>query len=271
MIPYPLTRRRPFLPATRSLAAALRASFLISLMCAPAIAGAQSLVWVHQFPGTSRGLAVDQDGNVVTASNTTNLEENKGESTVRKFDPLGNVIWEGLISESSDVLIWSIAAAVDGRVAVAGRIGGDGASSSNAFVRSFDANGAELWSDTFGDEVAFDEARGLAFDADGNVYVGGRTSGSIGVSQGGPDGFLRKYDASGTVLWTQQFGTPAIDDVMDVATDSSGHALVTGRTTGSLGAPVIGDSYDGFLRKYDSAGAVVWTQQFGSAGITAIG
>jgi hypothetical protein len=246
----------------RRSAAARSASLSVILACAPAAVAAQSLVWVHQFPGPSRGIAVDPDGNSVAANNTV------GETTVRKVDPFGNVVWESLISESGDdVFIFGVATDGAGRVGVAGRIGNSGADM-DVFVRIYDSGGVEQWSDTFGDVSANDEARGIAFDGNGDVYVGGQTSGTLTAvgSLGGQDGFLRKYDALGTVQWTQQLGTTENDAVFGVALDSANDALVTGRTSGDLEGALIGDSQDGFVRKYSPVGLAVWTQQFGSAG-----
>jgi hypothetical protein len=263
MISIPLMLRSFSCLTARASAAARGAALPVILGCAPAVVAAQSLVWVHQFPGPSWGVAVDPDGNSIVANNTV------GESTVRKIDPFGNVVWENLISESEDdVFIFGVAADSAGRVAVAGRIGSNGAVDMDVFVRIYDSGGLEQWSDTFGDASANDEARGVAFDANGNVYVGGQTSGSLTAagSLGSQDGFLRKYDASGNVQWTQQLGTAESDAVFGVATDSANDALVTGRTSGDLEGSLIGDSQDGFVRKYDPDGLAVWTQQFGSAG-----
>lgn len=262
MILTPLMFRSFSCLITRASAAARGTSLSVILACTPATVAAQSLVWVHQFPGPSRGVAVDPDGNSIIANNTV------GESTVRKIDPFGNVVWESLISESEDVFIFGVAADSAGRVGVSGRIGSDGAVDMDVFVRIYDSGGLEQWSDTFGDGSANDEARGIAFDANGNVYVAGQTSGSLTTagSLGSQDGFLRKYDASGNVEWTQQLGTTESDTVFGVATDSASEPLVTGRTSGDLEGSLIGDSQDAFVRKYDPTGLAVWTQQFGSAG-----
>ena len=244
------------------LSQSVRLPLSVILACAPAAVAAQSLVWVHQFPGPSRGIAVDPEGNSVVSNNTV------GETTVRKVDPFGNVVWESLISEGAgEVFIFGVATDDVGRVGVAGRIGNAGVEM-DVFVRIYDSGGVEQWSDTFGDVSANDEARGMAFDGNGNVYVGGQTSGTLtGVgSLGGQDGFLRKYDAAGDVQWTQQLGTTENDVVFGVAVDSTNDALVTGRTSGDLEGALIGDSQDGFVRKYSPDGLAVWTQQFGSAG-----
>jgi len=69
------------------------------------------------------------------------------------------------------------------------------------------------------------------------------------TSSGGVDLYVRKYDATGNVVWTRQFGTPGTDYATGVSVDASG-VYVHGSTTGTLpGQTSAGDS-DVFVRKY---------------------
>jgi Beta-propeller repeat len=95
------------------------------------------------------------------------------------------------------------------------------------------------------------------------AVVVGRTYGALdGVNKGDADAFIRRYD--GGVVWAQQFGTRAYDEATDVAVTSAGISYVLGYTEGALGFKVGG--FDVFLRKYDAAGVVQWTRQFGTTG-----
>jgi Beta-propeller repeat len=49
-----------------------------------------------------------------------------------------------------------------------------------------------------------------------------------------------------------------------VAVDAAGNSYVAGATSGALGFKI--GSFDGYVRKYSSAGAVIWTRQFGTTG-----
>src|SRR3989442_1678774 len=87
----------------------------------------------------------------------------------------------------------------------------------------------------------FLEADGIAVDASG-VYVAGFTWDALPgqTSAGSGDAFLRKYDASGNVLWTRQFGSSDFDQADNVAVDASG-AYVAGVTAGAFpGQPSAG-------------------------------
>jgi hypothetical protein len=95
------------------------------------------------------------------------------------------------------------------------------------------------------------------------VYVIGSTPGNLyGTQKGRGDAFIRKVDTGGRVIWGRQFGTPASDAALYVATDTAGNAYVLGRTSGKLARTLRGNS-DFFLRKYTASGGVAWTRQFG--------
>jgi hypothetical protein len=119
-----------------------------------------------------------------------------------------------------------------------------------------------LWSRQFGTDTS-DEATAVAVDGSHNIFVGGNTWGSLsGPNAGLCDGFLRKYDYQGAVLWTTQFGTPESDKVHDVTTDASGGAYVVGYT-GPLSRPGAQDT-DAYVRRYDAGGGLLWAQTFGT-------
>ena len=120
-----------------------------------------------------------------------------------------------------------------------------------------------LWAQQFG-STADDFATGVAIDASG-VYVTGYTSGTLPgqISAGGNDAFVRKYDLGGAEVWTRQFGTVFNDEAFGISVDASG-VYVAGRTTGTLPGQVSAGGTDAFVRKYDLAGNVIWTRQFGT-------
>jgi hypothetical protein len=122
------------------------------------------------------------------------------------------------------------------------------------------------WIHQFGNSVV-DCAHGVATDSTG-VYVVGDVAGALpGQSSAGcDDAFARKYDASGTEVWTRQFGTGGADIAYGVATDATG-IYVVGVVTGALpGQSYAGGSGDAFVRKYDASGTEKWTRQFGTSG-----
>src|SRR2546427_11000644 len=99
----------------------------------------------------------------------------------------------------------------------------------------YDRRGTSLWPRQFGTSH-FDQANGIALDASG-VYVSGLTWDALPgqTSAGSGDAFLRKYDASGNVVWTRQFGSSAVDQAYEIAVDASG-AYVAGDAEGAIPA-----------------------------------
>lgn len=127
-----------------------------------------------------------------------------------------------------------------------------------------------MWTRQFG-TAAVEFGTGVAADPSG-VYVAGTTIGGTLPGQsaaGGQDAYLRKYDHSGAVLWTRQFGTPFLDQANPLATDAT-DVYVAGRTGGTLPGQATAGGIDAFVRKYSSSGDVLWTSQFGTAATEAL-
>ena len=122
------------------------------------------------------------------------------------------------------------------------------------------------WIRQFGTS-AKDYASSVAVDSSGSVYVAGFTFGALlgQTSSGGEDAFVRKYDGSGSELWTMQFGTSADDTASSVAVDSSNNIYVAGGTDGTLPGQSSSGGWDAYVRKYDGAGSELWTMQFGTS------
>jgi hypothetical protein len=142
-----------------------------------------------------------------------------------------------------------VAVAADGSVYVAGATvgtfpGQTSAGSVDAFVRKYDAAGAEVWTRQFG-TTSGDQARGVAVAADGSVSV-------AGVS--GNDTFVRKYDAAGAGVWTRQFDLASSVQAWGVAA-AGGSVYVAGDTTGTLPGQTSAGGQDAFVVKLDGSAA----------------
>jgi hypothetical protein len=125
------------------------------------------------------------------------------------------------------------------------------------------------WVRQFGTQA--NDVAGAVVSGPGGVYVAGRVGGSLpgASSAGATDAFVRKYSASGTELWTRQFGTDQRDGASAIAADASG-VYVGGSTGGVLTGDVSNGLRDGFIRKYGPTGTLLWTRQFGTTNIDAV-
>lgn len=132
------------------------------------------------------------------------------------------------------------------------------------FLLKFDPDGVLLWVRQLGGGSE-DYAVGVAAGANGDVYVTGQTLGVlIGLSAGGSDYFLARYDRDGNLLMLTQRGSASNDYAKAVAVGPGGNAYVAGETSGALEGAAAGGT-DLFLAKYDDAGAEIWVDQRGTA------
>lgn len=122
-----------------------------------------------------------------------------------------------------------------------------------------------IWGKIFGSEKD-DYVLNHVNDQNGDLYIAGKTTGTIGTRNFGKnDGFITKIDSTGNLLWSRQFGTPEEEDIQWCAIDKSANVYITGSTTGDLSGKNAGKE-DIFVVKYDSAGNLIWSKQFGTAG-----
>lgn len=109
----------------------------------------------------------------------------------------------------------------------------------------------------------YDFAFGVSADGLGNVFITGSTSGVLdGANAGDFDAYVSKYNAAGTRAWSRQFGTPDSDRSNSAAADGLGNVYISGYTTGAGG--VNAGDVDAFLRKYNSAGTLLWSRLLGT-------
>ena len=121
------------------------------------------------------------------------------------------------------------------------------------------------WISQFGTGVFTSSSGGGKTDTTG-VYTGGTTfpalPGQVLVG-GTTDVYVRKFSFDGTILWTREFGTQGFDNESGVATGADG-VYVAGRTSGVFPGQASAGGFDVFVRKYDPAGSILWTAQFGT-------
>jgi hypothetical protein len=121
----------------------------------------------------------------------------------------------------------------------------------------YDADGNQLWVARYnGPASGLDEARALALDGTGNVYVTG--SSSVSGTGFNTDYATVKYDPDGNQLWVRRYNGPGnnFDSARALALDGAGDVYVTGQSTG------LGTSSDFATVKYDADGNQVWVARY---------
>ncbi|MFY0575384.1 SBBP repeat-containing protein [Cystobacter fuscus] len=198
-----------------------------------------------------------------------------------KYNKSGLSIWTRQFGTASQDTATAVATDNSGNVYVVGYTQGAFATPTSAggqdfFLVKFDATGKELWRRQLGTDKN-EQARGVACDANGNVYVGGHTFGNLdgNINVAGntitSDMFLTKYDSTGLKLWTKQLGTTTSEVVQGLATSRRANGVVDiyliGHTLGNFANPSkTAKDYDGLLVKFNDAGTVQWKKQLGTLG-----
>jgi hypothetical protein len=241
----------------------------------------------------ARGVALDGLGNIYVTGTTAGDLDGPGIDSdplvgaadvfLAKFDAAGNLLFTRQLGTLADDRAFALTVDGVGNIYVAGSTGGDldgpGIGSdplvgeTDVFLAKFDPAGNLLFTRQLG-TLAADEARGVAVDGVGSVYVTGTTGQDLdGLLIGDPffggtDIFLAKFGSSGNLLFTRQLGTLADDRGFAVAVDGAGSTYVTGTTAGDLDGPGIGDplvgATDFFLAKFDPSGNIAFTRQRGT-------
>ena len=217
---------------------------------------------------------------------------------IASFDKNGNHLWSHTYGLSASAFASDLAATPDGDVVVVGRFEGGPISlgsqqlgntgMKDGFVAKLSgANGAEIWSHSYGDytgyPIADQEARSVAVDTGGNIVVAGTTTGSIdfgsGFSDFGSHGlrdvFVVRLGAGGGPTWHCYFYGPDETLVAGVAVDSTGSSYILGYFSGSTSfegtdfgptkMTTGASDLDMFVVKLNSAGKHGFTKQFGDS------
>lgn len=172
-------------------------------------------------------LVLDDFGNIYVTG------EASGNYATVKYSSNGYQLWTAIYDGPNNCHDTPRALVVDksGNVYVTGKSGGtyyyDGAYKDYATIK-YDKNGNQLWVARYNGPRNFsDDAKSLAIDDSGNVYVTGSSHGVSGTADYATIG----YDPNGNQLWVARYNGPENDSdvAVAIAADNSGNVYVTGR------------------------------------------
>ena len=263
-------------------------------------------IWFRNFGGIGsasegRSIAVDTSGNVYLGGHfgggnlTTPALTKIGirDSFAFKLDSAGNSVWArnfgGIGARATGQ---SIAVDAAGNVYLGGHFSSGNLTNPaltkignpDAFALKLDSAG----NTTLAKSVTYLKPDGdisveaTAVDAIGNTYLAGYFNsaiarlGSIALTRIGTNDILvAKLNPIGTVLWAKNFGgSEANAQGRSIAVDAAGNVYLSGEFGhANLTTPAmvkIG-SFDVFALKFDSAGTLIWSNNFGGIGASAVG
>jgi hypothetical protein len=255
--------------------------------------------WSARFGGngaeTLNGLAVTPAGDVAfggtfygsfTLGDTTLTSASALDSFVARLDEGGNARWARAFGDRADQTLRAVTVDAADNVIVAGHFNGalvcasppvptcvTSAGGTDIFVRKYDPLGDAVWTKVYGDaENQF--ANAVAADANGNMLVTGRYSGTLTMSPhavtnrgAGPNMFVAKLDPGGSSVWLADYGDSATQSGTGIAADVSGAALVTGTYTGTIDFGPAGTlpprtEQAAFVASLDPDGRPAWVRWF---------
>ena len=114
--------------------------------------------------------------------------------------------------------------------------------------------GVPLWTNRYQGPSVPDQARSIAADSSGNVFVTGIST----ATNGNPNYATIKYSNTGAPLWTNRYTGITNSGGLEfaVAVDGGGNVFVTGYSPG------IGPPPDYATVAYSSAGVALWTNYY---------
>nr|BDT34573.1 SBBP repeat-containing protein [Myxococcus sp. MH1] len=142
----------------------------------------------------------------------------------------------------------------------------------DAFLLRYRYTGVHGWTRQVGAPGVGTEGLGVSLDHVDNAFLVGQTDGALpgNTKTGIADGFVSKFNAAGTLLWTRQFGVAGQRTRANrAAADDSGNVYVAGITAGNLDGQVLTGPEDAFIIKYDADGVKQWTRLLGAPGTNA--
>lgn len=146
---------------------------------------------------------------------------------------------------------------------------------SDAFVARVNADGTLAWSTYLGGE-SNDVGYAIAVDAEGSVWVTGRTYSNTGFGTlfgEDPGAFVAKYNADGTLAWSSYLGGFADEEGRGIAIDAEGNAWITGLTSsdgwvsGGFDTTLNDENFEtsAFVAKITPDGTLAWSTYLGGA------
>lgn len=153
----------------------------------------------------------------------------------------------------------------------------------DGFLVKFNSSGVRQWGTYYGGDT-IDYIKALAVDASGNIFIGGQTYSSSGISTvsshqigrgstTAADAFLTMFNTSGVRQWGTYYGGTNSEIINGVAVDISGFVYATGTTNSTTGiaTPSVQQTSlfggtDAMILKFNNSGVRQWGSYFGWTG-----
>lgn len=218
--------------------------------------------WLHSYDNAGKedrpyDMAIDANGNCYLAGKTVTYTptDSIGDVLTFKISATGTTAWAQIYAEvgNDNDEGRNIVIDASGNVYTTGF--GYSTTQNDLLVIKYNNSGTQQWFARYngqGDNT--DKYRRIITDAQGNVYAVGY---SFNTDQA-RDMLITKYNANGTLAWTNTYNSipndNPMDEANDVGVDATGNVYVAGTTDENFA-----------LLKYNAAGVFQWIQTYNNA------
>ena len=227
------------------------------------------------------------DGSLENFGSGSTLTGVGGDGFVAKFNQNHVLQWKKLVGGTSADSIQAIVKMPDNGFAIAGQfqgtinLGGSNLVSlgfDDIFLARFDAAGDHVWSQRFGTNMQ-NNVSDLDVAPNGDLIMVGDLGTSMAFGggptinvAGGVDGYVVRFNQSGTHVWTRAIQSASSESASEVAVLSDGSVWVAGRFDTAINVNSVAGTelsptstgYDLFLVKYNASGDYVTSRGFNS-------
>ena len=211
-------------------------------------------VWSTSLDGDyATSVTTGKNGNVYVSS------IGWGKAVISCVNADGTVLSTFELAGNAEVVPLDLKIDVDGSIYLVGgtnssQIDGQTVSGGwDAFVTKFNPDGTKAWTQLLGG-TGEDNAQSVVLGTDGSLYVAGNTFSNLEgqINNGLADGFITRFDKSGTKVWTRLVGKDYYDGAFSLATGKNGLVYLGG-----------GVDEKAFVNLYTPDGSVVWSKILG--------
>lgn len=222
-------------------------------------------------------ITTDSSGNIYAAGSIFN--GNNYDAWVAKYSSSVKLLWERAYNSPENLSDDPIAPAEKVQALVVDKnsdvyvVGYETRSKTNKdiWIRKYSSNGETLWTNRLAGESSYeDEAKSVALDNQGNVYVIGHINQATGQ-----DVWISKLTKDGTQVWTKTFDTKAntknkpfkgADKGFDITVGDDGFIYATGYKDNTAnffqGGQVTWE--EAWIAKLDQEGNLIWDTEYDS-------
>ena len=191
--------------------------------------------------------------------------------------------WEGSIDENNNVLAGGSTMSSN-NIATSGahQVNHIGNASYDGYLVKLNNSGQKMWATYYGGQND-DYIYGTVTDLNNNIIIAGQTYSTWNIASNGSysqfmygstyfcDGFIAKFDSTGTRIWGTYYGVSDLNDAFScLSIDKNSDIYVAGVTSSKSGLATTGthqttstSNSTGLLVKFSSSGTRVWGTYYG--------